>query len=82
MTMWAKGRGNHTLHLGGGVRSEDDLFHFKIGFSSRLHPVLSWRVVLDAPAYQRLTALWEESEGVPADGADGFFPAYRRPSPG
>jgi hypothetical protein len=80
MTMWARERGNHTLHLGGGVRSEDDLFHFKRGFSSRIHPVLSWRVVVDAPAYQRLTAAWEAREGVTADGADGFFPAYRKRS--
>lgn len=79
MTMWAKDRGNHTLHLGGGVSSEDDLFHFKIGFSPRTHPVLSWRVIVDAPAYQRLTTAWEATEEVMADGPDGFFPAYRKP---
>lgn len=78
MTMWAKDRGNHTLHLGGGVSSEDDLFHFKIGFSPRIHPVASWRVVVDAPAYQRLTAAWEARTGATADGPDGFFPVYRK----
>ena len=80
MTMWAKNRGNHTLHLGGGVSSEDNLFRFKTGFSSRTHPVLSWRVVVDRPAYCRLTSEWEAGQGVMADGPDGFFPAYRKPS--
>jgi Acetyltransferase (GNAT) domain len=80
MTLWAKGRGNHTLHLGGGVNSEDDLFHFKVGFSARMHPVMSWRIIVDAPAYRRLTVAWETREGVTADGSDGFFPAYRKPS--
>lgn len=80
MTMWAKDRGNHTLHLGGGTSSEDDLFHFKIGFSSRTHPVLSWRVVVDQAAYWRLTSAWEAAQGASADGPDGFFPAYRKPA--
>ena len=81
MTMWAKDRGNHSLHLGGGVRSDDDLFHFKVGFSPRTHPVLSWRLIVDDAAYGRLTTVWQTREKAVPDAVEGFFPAYRKPSP-
>lgn len=77
---WAKARGNRVLHLGGGVGgSEDALFRFKAGFSHRRSPFLTWRVVADEQAYRRLVTDWEARHGASADGADGFFPAYRKP---
>lgn len=57
------------LHLGGGRGAiEDLLFHFKAGFSPRRHAFRVWRWIIDAPAYEALTA------GRPAT---RFFPAYR-----
>jgi hypothetical protein len=75
---WAKERGNACLHLAGSLRPGDSLNHFKLGFSPRRHPVRSWRVVADEAAYAQLVG--ESSVGPDADGADAFFPLYRRPA--
>jgi len=79
---WARSRGNRALHLGGGLggRSTPEgngLFRFKAGFSDRRHPFHTWRVVVDAPAYEQLTRR-SLSE---ADPAVGYFPAYRNATP-
>jgi Acetyltransferase (GNAT) domain len=77
---WASARGNHALHLGGGLgggsASEGNgLFLFKAGFSDRRHPFHTWRVVVDEPAYERLAQLTLTE----ADPAVGYFPMYRSP---
>jgi hypothetical protein len=66
---WAKARGRTDLHLGGGLGGgQDELFHFKAGFSDRHLPFHTWRLVLDEAGYRELAG--------PAEVA-GFFPAYR-----
>lgn len=73
---WGHERGDEHLHLGGGVGgSEDSLFFFKAGFSSRRHPFYTARAVLDADAYARLTA--ETAPEANVKSWSGFFPAYR-----
>jgi len=83
---WGKERGDTELFLGGGVASTDDsLFHFKTGFSSRRLPFHTLRVVVDKDAYARLVGLHEQDvlarraprEPVAATAETGFFPAYR-----
>ncbi len=75
----AIGRGDEVLHLGGSVRDGDPLFEFKAGFSNRVHPVRSWRFIVDDDAYASLAAervahLSDEQ----SHGSDSF-PVYRRP---
>jgi len=73
---WARGRGDHTFHLGGGLGGTDDpLFHFKAGFSSWHPPFGTWRVVTDPHAYARIAA--ERAPTVDASDLVRFFPAYR-----
>lgn len=79
---WAKERGNQTLHLGGGLGGrEDALFDFKAGFSEGRYPFRTWRVVADEVAYRALGDDWASRHGAASDGAEGFFPAYRKPVP-
>lgn len=73
---WAHARGDTCLHLGGGLGgSEDSLFFFKAGFSSRRHTFRTLRAVLDEDAYTTL-ARARPSAPDPAI-RTGFFPAYR-----
>jgi hypothetical protein len=79
---WANARGNHVLHLGGGLGGKstaegNGLFLFKAGFSDRRHAFHTWRVVVNEPVYEQLTqrTLAEADPGV------GYFPAYRKPTP-
>ena len=77
---WAKERGNHTMHLGGGYGgTEDSLFQFKAGFSHLRSPFYTWRLISDPESYQRLCQQWEARTGKTASNPDGFFPAYRAP---
>jgi hypothetical protein len=77
---WAKERGNHTLHLGGGYGgSEDSLFLFKAGFSHLRAPFYTWRLIADPDTYQQLCQQWELRTGKIASLPEGFFPAYRAP---
>jgi lipid II:glycine glycyltransferase (peptidoglycan interpeptide bridge formation enzyme) len=76
---WAKDRGNDVFHLTGSLRPGDPLSQFKAGFSPLVHPVQSWRLVADPAAYAALTQRWEEAHALPANGPDGYFPAYRSP---
>jgi len=80
MRGWAKDRGNHTFHLGGGKgASNDSLFQFKAGFSKLRADYFTFRAVADADAYRRLVSRWEQEAGTSADCLEGFFPAFRRP---
>lgn len=57
------------LNLGGGVGgARDSLFDFKHGFSKLCAEFHTYRIILDADNYSRLS---------PSDAPDGFFPAYR-----
>jgi hypothetical protein len=69
----ATARGCRVLHLGGGTsdRPDDDLLHFKRGFSRRFHDFVVWQWVLMPDAYRQLCAASSQ-----ADNSD-FFPAYR-----
>jgi len=77
-TRWAKARGNRCLHLTGSLRKGDSLHEFKIGFSPIEHPVCSWRLVVDTPAYEMLLERWEAEHQCKADSPDEYFPAYRK----
>src|SRR5438105_3203280 len=70
--LWARGRGNHVFHLGGGRSgAKDSLFAFKAAFSRQRHIFYTGRWILDAGAYQALChSSWKSTE---------FFPAYRQP---
>jgi RimJ/RimL family protein N-acetyltransferase len=75
---WAKERGNHNLHLGGGVGGADDsLLYFKSGFSPRRYPFHTLRVVIDEQEYRRLVSARDPA--LDPDEPGGFFPAYRTP---
>jgi hypothetical protein len=77
---WAKERGDRILHLGGGRgAARDSLFNFKAGFSHIRHPFFTWRVVLDESAYTAVLGSWRERHNAEVDGADDFFPGYRKP---
>lgn len=79
---WAKQRNNRFYHLGGGRGAEEDsLFQFKAGFSKSRASFHTWRAVADADAYQALICQWELRTGTTAEPLDGFFPAYRKPTP-
>jgi hypothetical protein len=74
---WAKGRGNHVLHLGGGVGGADDsLLQFKVGFSPLRHTFATLRLVIDAAEYGRLVRAHDPSLD-PVE-RTGFFPSYRQ----
>ena len=73
---WAKDRGNHVLHLGGGVGGDSDsLLQFKVGFSPRRHTFHTWRVIIDAAEYRRLVTAHDPTVDPAILG--GFFPLYR-----
>ena len=75
---WAKERGNHYFHLGGGIgAAEDSLFRFKAGFSKLRAPFYTWRVVVDEEAYGLCLGQWEAWQGHPAPCREAYFPAYR-----
>jgi hypothetical protein len=82
--LWAHARGRHVLHLGGGAtgRPEDPLLHFKTGFADCTHDFLTWRWVVDAPAYAELVdqnSRWNERQGRSRSVGD-YFPQYRAPT--
>ena len=79
---WAKSRGNHHLHLGGGVGgSGDRLLHFKRGFSPLLFPFHTARLITNEEAYGKLTALRARASDVSIEdlAKSDYFPAYRSP---
>jgi hypothetical protein len=77
---WARSRGNHVLHLGGGrAGKEDSLFAFKARFSPTrsLHAFHTGRWILEPRLYQKLVATRWRSVGACESTGDGYFPAYR-----
>lgn len=71
---WGAEQGLREFHLGGGLGGrEDDLFHFKAGFSDRRFLYQTWRCVVDERAYRQLLGLGQEDQLQ----LDGFFPAYK-----
>jgi hypothetical protein len=71
---WAKKRGNRVFHLGGGVGgTEDELFHFKRGFSSYTLPFETWRIITDRERYSSLLG----STHCTTFKSPSFFPTYR-----
>src|SRR5215471_13009014 len=78
VSLWAKGRGNRVLHMGGGLGGqEDDLYHFKAGFSPLRHAFYTWRACSDVGLYKLISSLWQER--VRPDSIDPtFFPMYRQ----
>jgi hypothetical protein len=78
---WAKARGNDRFHLTGSVRAGDALSQFKAGFSPLHHPVQSWRLIADRPAYDALVARRQAVGEIAASSGAGYFPRYREPAP-
>jgi hypothetical protein len=75
---WARRRGNHSLHLGGGLGGQvDELLRFKLGFSDERHAFHTWRIVVDEDRYDALCRRLRPDLD-PADRI-GYFPAYRSP---
>jgi lipid II:glycine glycyltransferase (peptidoglycan interpeptide bridge formation enzyme) len=72
MAEWSAGHGLNQVNIGGGRggRDADSLYVFKTGFSHNRMPFYVGRLVVNAEAYDALSA---------AAGAHGteFFPAYR-----
>jgi Acetyltransferase (GNAT) domain len=78
--VWAKGRGNRHLHLGGGVGGkEDGLFHFKAGFSPLRFRFRTHRTIVNEATYLRLVEHRAAIEGKSSESllSADYFPAYR-----
>jgi len=76
---WFKTRGNHAMHLGGGLGAErDSLFLFKSGFSKERANFHTWRSVFNEDLYRHAQSLWETKTGKTVKGMDSFFPPYRQ----
>ncbi len=73
---WAKARGNHAFHLGGGFGAkEDSVFEFKAGFSSCRHSFYTWQFIFSNDQYSRLE---ERRRGLDTEAPNSeFFPVYR-----
>lgn len=75
---WARSRGDHVLHLGGGrAGKEDSLFAFKARFSPNRHAFHTGRWILEPQLYRELVAARWRSLGVCIRTEEGYFPAYR-----
>ena len=73
---WARDRGNHVFHLGGGVGGDDDsLLWFKTGFAPAGHSFATLRIVLDEAEYERILAARDPLLDPTA--RSGYFPLYR-----
>jgi hypothetical protein len=65
-------QGYTNLHLGGGVGSkEDNLFHYKAGFSKSRNTFKIWKYIANKKIYQSLI------NKVDINKSDNFFPLYR-----
>lgn len=74
---WLMENGCRRLHLGGGVGCQrDSLFDFKSGFSKDRSRFQTFRMIIDAEKYKRLT---EDQAAAGADSDMDYFPAYRSP---
>lgn len=74
---WAQEQSCTVLHLGGGVGgAEDSLFRFKSGFSKKLDPFYSFRLILNEER-NRTLELAARYEAAAEDAESSFFPKYR-----
>lgn len=77
MRIWGRVQGARYFHLGGGVGGRNDsLFAFKAGFSSRLTPFHTFRLVLNQNLYSLLCTTWKKQTGLYGN-KPNFFPLYR-----
>jgi hypothetical protein len=77
---WAKERGNHFMHLGGGLGGKKDtLFNFKSGFSKQTYPFLTMRLICNSELYRELVSSRAKHLNTAAEELldSSFFPAYR-----
>lgn len=76
---WATRTGARLVHLGGGLRADDNLFKFKRSFGGRRTQFWTGGVVVDERAYdelvERRAVLGGQSPGELT--GTGYFPAYR-----
>jgi hypothetical protein len=73
---WAKDRGNHTFHLGGGVGGQNDaLFQFKAAFSKHSARFQTSRIITDFHRYQKAVIA---AEIGPLSPQNNYFPTYRK----
>jgi CelD/BcsL family acetyltransferase involved in cellulose biosynthesis len=77
---WAKERGNHVFHLGGGLGGgQDSLYNFKLGFANQTHTFSTVRFVINQTQYHQWTGFTaEQCNQTPEQLLNSnFFPAYR-----
>ena len=75
---WARSRGDHVLHLGGGrAGKEDSLFAFKARFSPNRHAFHTGRWILEPRRYREFVAVRWSSVATCDSTAEEYFPAYR-----
>jgi GNAT acetyltransferase-like protein len=75
---WARSRGDHVLHLGGGrAGKEDSLFAFKARFSPSRHAFHTGRWILEPRLYREFVAARRCPPGTCDSTGEGYFPAYR-----
>jgi hypothetical protein len=79
--LWAKGRGNKFLHIGGGLggSKEDKLFRFKSGFSRQRHQFTTLRLITNEDTYFSLVKFRAQTLNTTVETLlnSSFFPAYR-----
>jgi hypothetical protein len=77
---WAKERGNHVFHLGGGLGGgQDSLYNFKLGFANQTHTFSTARFVINQTQYNQWTGFTAEHYNQTSEQLlnSNFFPAYR-----
>ena len=75
---WARSRGDHVLHLGGGrAGKKDSLFAFKARFSPSRHTFHTGRWIREPRLYREFVAVRRRSLGVCDSSAEEYFPGYR-----
>lgn len=77
---WAKGRNNHTFHLGGGVGAlQDSLYNFKLGFANQIHTFSTLHLIVNPTQYLSwVTDQAKQHRQTPGQLLESsFFPAYR-----
>ncbi|MGR3279880.1 GNAT family N-acetyltransferase [Acaryochloris marina NIES-2412] len=80
ISLWAKQRGNHILHLGGGVGcAEDSLYHYKANFSKQRHSFYTASTIINPIKYKQLLESHAKVHNVDINSllSTSFFPAYR-----
>jgi hypothetical protein len=78
--LWAKERGNLYFHLGGGLGGgNDNLYHFKAGFSQQRYRFFTLRLITHTENYDKLVKRRAKTLDMQAERLieSGFFPAYR-----